>query len=157
MQKSQTHPSSETFHASTSPYLSTSSPPLTPNLSEGHPPPTPKIKKHAPPPQPRFNNSHITFKYSQMAPKVTLVSEHPLDSIPVFHSSFSLPSFTLIFHAEQVAIYQTLRSSWDEPKNISLPVTGVKLCKLFPYPLRNVKPPGDTSPEVSAPLWRPSK
>jgi len=48
-------------------------------------------------------------------------------------------------------------SKWDEPKNISLPATGVKLCKLFTYPLRNVKPPIDTLPEVSAPLCRPSK
>jgi len=79
MQKSQTDPSSRTFHASISPYLLDSSPPLPPNLSEGHTLPTPKIKNHITP-KPSFNNSclnnsHITSKYSPMALKVTLVSE----------------------------------------------------------------------------------
>jgi len=49
IQESQTHPTSKTLHASTSFYISTSSPPLPPNLSEGPPPPTPKIKNHVPP------------------------------------------------------------------------------------------------------------
>ena len=56
----------------------------------------------------------------------------------------------------KIALYYAC-SLWDQPTNISLPATGVKLCKLFTYLLKKVKPPGDTLPEVSAPLWRPSK
>ena len=54
-------------------------------------------------------------------------------------------------------VQHRLNSLWDKQQNISMLATGVKLCKLFTRSLWNVKTPGDTLPEVSAPLWSASK
>ena len=101
MQKSQTHPSSETLPTSTSPYLSKSPPPLPSNLSEGHTLPTPKIRNHVPPNPVLTTHVPIILTLHQIftdgsKSDLGVGAALWIPSLPR-HYSFSLPSFSQYF------------------------------------------------------------